>query len=46
MACTSYLLSSNTPLEAALEPVELFDGIGQGGGDVSGRFGVQPLGPD
>ena len=37
------LLASNTSIEAALEPVKLFEGIGKGGRDVGSRFAVQPL---
>ena len=35
--------ASDTSIEAALEPVKLFEGIGKGGCDVGSRFAVQPL---
>jgi hypothetical protein len=37
------LLASDTSVEAALEPVKLFECIGKGGGDVGSRFAVQPV---
>jgi hypothetical protein len=40
------LLASDTSIEAALEPVQLFEGICEGGCDIGSRFGVQPLGLD
>jgi hypothetical protein len=33
-------IASNASIEAALEPVKLFEGISKGGGDVSSRFAV------
>jgi hypothetical protein len=35
------LIASDTPIEAALEPVKLFEGI-RGGCDIGSRFAVQP----
>jgi hypothetical protein len=40
------LLASDTSIEAALEPVQLFEGICEGGCDIGSRFAVQPLGLD
>jgi hypothetical protein len=37
------LVASNASIDAALEPVKLFEGIGEGGRDFSGRLTVQPL---
>ena len=37
------LVASDTSIEAALEPVKLFEGICKGGCDVGSRFAVQPL---
>jgi hypothetical protein len=35
--------ASDTSIEPALEPVQLFQGIGKGGRDVGRRLTVQPL---
>ena len=40
------LVASDTSIEAALQPVKLFERICKGGCDVGGRFAVQPLGLD
>jgi hypothetical protein len=37
------LVASNASIDAALEPVKLFEGIGEGCRDVTGRLTVQPL---
>ena len=37
------LIASDPSIEAALEPVKLFEGISKGGSDVGSRFAVQPL---
>jgi len=37
------MVASDTSINAALEPLKLFEGIGKGGCDVSSRFTVQPL---
>jgi hypothetical protein len=37
------MIASDTSIEAALEPVELFQGVGKGGRYVGSRLGVQPL---
>ncbi len=37
------LLASDTSIEPALEPVQLFECIGEGGCDFGGRFAVQTL---
>ena len=40
------LLASHASIEAALEPMKLFECIGKRGCDVGGRFAVQTLGLD
>jgi hypothetical protein len=40
------LVASDTSIESALEPVQLFECIGEGGSDVGGRFAVQTLSLD
>jgi hypothetical protein len=40
------LVPSNSAIQAALEPVKLYEGIGEGGREVGGRFVVQPIGLD
>ena len=42
-AFTPSLIASDTSIEAALEPVKLFEGIGKGGCDIGSRFAVQTL---
>ena len=42
LALRGFLLSSNTSIEAAPEPVKLFEGIGKGGCDLGSRLTVQP----
>ena len=42
-ACTATLVASDTTIKAALEPVQLLDGMGKGGCDVSSRSTVQPF---
>jgi hypothetical protein len=42
----AFLVASDTSIEAALEPVKVFEGIPQGVRDVGSRFAVQPLGLD
>jgi hypothetical protein len=37
------LITSNTSIEAALEPMKLFERIRKGGCDLGRRFAVQPL---
>jgi hypothetical protein len=37
------LVTSDTSIEAAIEPVKLFKGICEGGCEVGSRFAVQPL---
>jgi hypothetical protein len=37
------LLASDTSIETALQPVQVFECIGKGGCDVGSRFAVQPL---
>jgi hypothetical protein len=39
-------VTSDTSIEAALEPVKLFNGIGKGSGYVGSRFDVQTLSLD
>jgi hypothetical protein len=41
-----YLISSDTSIEAALEPVKLVESIGKGCGEVGSRFAVQRFGLD
>jgi hypothetical protein len=36
------LATSDTPINAALQPMKLFEGIGEGSCDVDSRFAVQP----
>jgi hypothetical protein len=36
-------VTSDTPIEAALEPVKLFEGICKGGCNIGSRFAVQTL---
>jgi hypothetical protein len=36
-------VTSDTSIEAALEPVKLFEGICKGGCDIGGRFTIQPF---
>ena len=43
LALRGFLLSSDTSIEAAPEPVKLFEGIGKGGCDLGSRLTVQPL---
>ena len=43
---TLAMIASNASIKAPLEPVKLFQGICEGGCDVSSRFAVQPLGVD
>jgi hypothetical protein len=38
-----FSITSDTSIEAALEPLKLCDGIGEGGPDVGSRCAVQPL---
>jgi hypothetical protein len=38
--------ASDPAIDAALEPVKLFEGTGKGGREVGSRFVVQPLGLD
>jgi hypothetical protein len=40
------LIASDTSIEAALEPVKLFQRICEGGRDVGSRFAVQTIGLD
>ena len=40
------MVASDTSIEDALEPVKLFEGIGEGGCDVGSRFAVQTLNLD
>ena len=40
------LVASDTSIEDALEPVKLFEGIGESGCDVGSRFAVQTLSLD
>jgi hypothetical protein len=42
-AFTPFRIASDTSVEAALEPVKLLECIGEGSGDFSSRFAVQPL---
>jgi hypothetical protein len=42
-AFSASLISSDTSIEAALQPAELFEGIGKGGCDIGSRFAVQTL---
>jgi len=35
-------MASNASIEAALEPLKLFEGIGKGHRDVGSRLAVQP----
>jgi hypothetical protein len=42
----SHHFASDTSIQAALEPVKLFEGIGKGGRDVGGRLAVQPISLD
>jgi hypothetical protein len=39
-------VASDTSIEDALEPVKLFEGIGERGCDVGSRFAVQTLNLD
>ena len=36
-------LASDASVKAALEPVELFEGVCEGGCEVGGRFAIQPV---
>jgi hypothetical protein len=40
---TPHLIASDTSIEAALEPVKLFERIGKGGCDVGSGFAVQTV---
>jgi hypothetical protein len=40
---TPSILASDASIEAALKPVKLIKGIGEGGCDVGSRFAVQPV---
>jgi hypothetical protein len=39
----SSLVASDASVEAALEPVKLLEGIGEGGFEIGGRSAVQPV---
>jgi hypothetical protein len=43
LALRGSLVASDTSIEAALEPVKLFKGLGKGDCNLSGRFAIQTL---